>query len=387
MDIISVVIPVFNSEKYISRCLESLCKQTYKNIEIICVDDGSMDNSENVIKKYVDQDNRIAYMYQENKGVYEARRNGINVAKGNYIAFVDSDDWVEEDYISNLYQDICECEMSTCSVVKELQNAGEVIISEDYFEEVYDKINNNELWNNFIFDNESNKVQRLNGFMVNKLFITEKIKEVVNDIGESNIRYSEDSLVTYLYVTRCKRIKIGKKPLYHYCYNENSACNSIRLNRLSDVEKIYGVFSRVLVGCLDKNKYLLQVEKWVSTIAVYIINSNVDFVGSNYIMQYIYNFPFDKEMRLVIYGAGKAGNDLYKYLMHYNYNVVLWVDKNYERMNDERIQAVKELESTVYDYVILASGTKELADNMREFLREYHVEEKKIFWTEPMRVY
>lgn len=387
MDVISVVIPVFNAGKYIFRCLESICNQLYENIEIICIDDGSLDNSADIIKEFVKRDNRITYIYQENRGVYEARRNGINRANGKYITFIDSDDWVERNFITTLYKNIIGCELSTCSVIKGLQNTGKVILSEDYREAIYDKSITREVWNNFIFDCETNKVQRMNGFMVNKMFITEMVKGVVNDIGMSDIQYSEDALVTYMYIIRCNKINIGKEPLYHYCFNEDSACNSIHLNRLADVEKIYGIYSHILTEDNDRNMYLLQIEKWLSTVAVHIINANVDFIGSNYIMQYIYELPFDKDVRLILYGAGKAGKDLYNYLVHYKYNVVLWVDKNFSRIHDERIHAVEDIESTSYDYIILACGTEAVSINMREFLSQYNVETEKIYWSEPMRIY
>ena len=100
---VSIVIPVFNGEKYIENCINSLIIQTYKDIEIIIVDDGSIDNTGNIVKKMVNLDNRIIYIYQKNSGVSSARNNGIKGSSGKYITFVDSDDSVQKNYVEYLH--------------------------------------------------------------------------------------------------------------------------------------------------------------------------------------------------------------------------------------------------------------------------------------------
>ena len=94
-ELISIIIPIYNAEKYIERCINSLKNQTYKNIEIICINDGSTDNSLNILKRIAITDNRITIIEQENKGVSVARNKGIESAKGKYIMFLDADDWFE----------------------------------------------------------------------------------------------------------------------------------------------------------------------------------------------------------------------------------------------------------------------------------------------------
>jgi len=101
---ISVIIGVYNVEYYISRCLESLVNQTFKDIEIICINDGSKDNSLEVLNKYAAQDSRIKVLTQENKGVASARNKGLSVAGGKYILFLDADDWVDLDLCKKVYE-------------------------------------------------------------------------------------------------------------------------------------------------------------------------------------------------------------------------------------------------------------------------------------------
>lgn len=100
---VSIIVPVYNVEKYLRKCLDSLINQTLKDIEIICVNDGSKDNSPKILEEYAKKDNRIIVINQENAGLSVARNSGIDIAKGEYIGFVDSDDWIDLDFFEKLY--------------------------------------------------------------------------------------------------------------------------------------------------------------------------------------------------------------------------------------------------------------------------------------------
>lgn len=103
---VSVILPVYNSEKYISKTLESLINQTLKEIEIICVNDGSKDNTRKILQEFERKDNRVKVINKDNQGVWKARIDGINNAKGEYITFMDSDDYVKENFLESLYKNI-----------------------------------------------------------------------------------------------------------------------------------------------------------------------------------------------------------------------------------------------------------------------------------------
>ena len=100
---ISLIIPVYNVEKYLARCLDSVMKQTFRDLEIICVDDGSTDNSSDILQKYAKKDERIVVITQANAGLSAVRNVGISKAKGKYIGFIDSDDWIDFDFCEKLY--------------------------------------------------------------------------------------------------------------------------------------------------------------------------------------------------------------------------------------------------------------------------------------------
>lgn len=101
---ISVIVPIYNADKYLARCIESIVNQTYHNLEIILVDDGSVDQSLKICEQYAKNDTRIKIIYQHNQGVSVARNNGISHANGEYVCFVDADDFVSEDYCQNLVE-------------------------------------------------------------------------------------------------------------------------------------------------------------------------------------------------------------------------------------------------------------------------------------------
>lgn len=106
MSKISVVVPVYNTEKFLRRCLDSIINQTLRDIEIICINDGSLDNSLEILQNYAQQDKRIKIINQKNMGVSCARNNGLKQAKGKYISFVDSDDWIDLDFLEKLYNSV-----------------------------------------------------------------------------------------------------------------------------------------------------------------------------------------------------------------------------------------------------------------------------------------
>ena len=131
---VSIIIPVYNCEKYIEKCINSIINQTYKDFEVIIVDDGSIDNSIEICNKLIKTDKRFKITRQTNKGVSCARNLGLELAKGEYITFIDSDEWVENTFIECLLKGILEeqADMSVCGIVREsLKN---VIIGKEKYQ-------------------------------------------------------------------------------------------------------------------------------------------------------------------------------------------------------------------------------------------------------------
>ena len=141
---ITVIVPVYNVEHYLDKCLDSLINQTYKNLEIIVINDGSTDNSGTICQEYAQKDNRIVYIEKENGGQAEARNMGLDRVTGSYVSFVDSDDWVELDYVETLYKKITEYQadiaVGNYCKFNESDSNFYFHISGNYFEKLYDNV-------------------------------------------------------------------------------------------------------------------------------------------------------------------------------------------------------------------------------------------------------
>ena len=140
-DLISIIIPMYNSEKTLNRCIESVLKQTYSNIEVVLINDGSTDNSRNICEEFAKKDNRIVLVNKENEGVGKARNTGLEVSNGKYISFVDSDDYIESNMIENLYNILIshnvDCVKANYDIVTKngIEKNNEIIIDSIYEQE------------------------------------------------------------------------------------------------------------------------------------------------------------------------------------------------------------------------------------------------------------
>jgi len=127
MSKVSVVVPVYNAQEYLRRCVDSILNQTYTDLEIILVDDGSTDQSAEICKEYAVKDSRVRYLFQENAGPDYARKKGVQVSTGEYLTFADADDYVDADMIGRLHQELVErnCDM-VCSQAKRVDDSGRI---------------------------------------------------------------------------------------------------------------------------------------------------------------------------------------------------------------------------------------------------------------------
>lgn len=209
--IISVIIPIYNSENLLSKCLDSIINQTLNNIEIICVDDGSTDNSFKILKEYENKDNRVIVITQENSGAGIARNKGIDIAKGKYIAFVDSDDWIKYDALKKLHDNI---KNNDSDMV--LFNAIEHKPNNQHRERIYFSIDETVDYNDFTFDYKYNKNLVMNKMFViwSKLYKTSFLKE--NNIKFNNHEVFNDVQFHIKTMLLAKKISYLPEILYNY---------------------------------------------------------------------------------------------------------------------------------------------------------------------------
>ena len=216
---ITVIVPVYNVENYLDKCLDSLVNQTYKNLEIIVINDGSIDNSGIICQEYAQKDNRIVYIEKENGGQSEARNMGLDRMTGSYVTFVDSDDWVELDYVENLYKKITKYQADIAVGNYYSFNEAEGmyyfhIFGDSCYEKVYDNVS--------IFENlyESQEMKSFALISVwGKLYKADLLKHLRFDIG----KLGEDGYLNQkIYLLAEKTIYLNKG-LYAYRQREGSS--------------------------------------------------------------------------------------------------------------------------------------------------------------------
>lgn len=239
---VSIIIPVYNGEKHIEKCITSIINQSYENIEIIIVDDGSTDKTVEILEKCKKVDRRIKYYSQNNSGPSVARNKGIEVSSGEYIAFVDSDDTIKEDYIELLLKtiekgnfDIVACGYTDISIY------GITNLNDFYIDKV---IIDKEKFINNIFTG-------VGGTLWSKIFKSKIIKDNNIKMNEE-IFICEDMLFVLEYVTKCTSFGAIKENLYNYNrINDDSISSKINFTYYNNLIKVMNLIENIL----EENHY------------------------------------------------------------------------------------------------------------------------------------
>ena len=216
---ISIIIPIYNVEKYLPACVESILQQTYKNLEVILVDDGSPDRCPVICDELAQKDDRIRVIHQKNKGLSGARNTGIDNAQGDYLIFVDSDDTVEQTLVEELYT---YAEKWNCAIVA----CGRNYIFEDG--QIVCKIAHDE---SKVYGFEE-AMQEMNSFRLFDMSAWAKIyrKELFEDIRFPEGKLSEDYYIMYKLFDKAQTIGYVAKPLYNYLQRQSSISRNKKIN-------------------------------------------------------------------------------------------------------------------------------------------------------------
>lgn len=226
-DLVSVVIPVYNVQNYLRRCLDSVIEQTYYKLQIILVNDGSIDDSGKICDEYKKKDKRIEVIHKENGGLSDARNEGIKKAQGKYITFIDSDDEIAIDYIEFLYLLIVDnkADMSICSHV-----------------DVFEGKKKRHDWGKgtILVENPQNTLEKMlykDGFDVSawaKMYPLSAFSDVEFPKG----KIFEDAATTYKLIAKCSKIALGLVGKYYYYIRSNSIVNSSFSEKKLDLNKM-----------------------------------------------------------------------------------------------------------------------------------------------------
>lgn len=381
--LVSIVVPAYNVQDYIEECIISLRAQTYQNIEIIIVDDGSYDRTGEICDSYAEKDARIRVIHQKNSGVTVARKNGLLSATGNYVSFVDADDWVESGMIEGMLDLIGDADLVSTGAFRERNKSFQEIRIDGYAEGVYEKEKMGDLFNTMIFDVEQGKLQPLTPWLWNKLFNINMMKEAYLKVDET-LRFSEDAALVYAYILLCRKIVISHQVYYHYQYREDSAVHRVNEYKIEEVLTAYRSMKSILK---DQTGLLFQLQKWLVAMVCCSINEVMGLDERIYIPEFIPDLGGLEGKHIILYGAGNVGKSYYVQMEKFGYDIIAWADKSYKNHFDKGVIAPEKIDDYVYDVILIAIESPETAEKIKTSLIKQGVQRDKIVWKAPFKIY
>lgn len=381
---VSIVVPVYNAEKYIERCVNSILIQTYKNIEVIIIDDGSTDKSYEICKKFVARDSRVLLYKQVNKGSVEARKRGIECATGKYLMMVDSDDWIEDNMVEELmhYMNKYDVDMVLSGICYDYsQKEKNRVWLDGVTPGFYDlREKDSKLYDYFFLEKEGEHVGRgIRGHICTRLLKRNLIVDIIKQV-DSKIKNGEDDVCLYPAILLAESIYVLDKAYYHYRIHDDSLCQNSTNRSLLEVE----LLDKALRGFVEKHfaaeKLLKQLNKYMYVEAktcakrIYHIKE---------VRRYIYPYDYlPSKSKIVIYGAGVVGKEYIEYIKrNTDYELMLWIDQNAE--NQENVQELSAIKNISFDYILLATLNRDTADSMRASIIDYVETPQVILWDKP----
>jgi Glycosyltransferases involved in cell wall biogenesis len=257
---VSIIIPVYNVEDYLRQCLDSVINQTLRDLEIICVNDGSTDKSLQILEEYAHKDKRIRIINQKNSGQGTARNTGMDYATGEYVGFVDSDDWIELNMFKELYQDAINhnSDMVMCPICVFSENFEDLIYDFNYFNLEYF----NEDFDNSVFD-YSKAIDFFFSICVtpfNKIYKNEFLTKINVKFPEGLI--FEDNPFFYKTFLEAKRVSLVRKFLYHYRVNR-SGSTILNFEKFFDIIDIHAFTREILSSHSSYNKLKIDSYNYI----------------------------------------------------------------------------------------------------------------------------
>lgn len=233
--LVSFVVPVYNGELYIKRCLDSICRQTYKNIEVLVVDDGSADYTLDIIKSCAISDKRIKYFSKKNSGAAAARNLALRKMRGEYVFFVDADDWVDS-------------KMTEYNLQLMKQHNADLVINDFY----YNRTDSETLSETFCIADGYLKPDVLRRTLIvsdnmNSQCISMYSSKIINENNISfpeDIKYGEDNIFNLSYADKIEKVFYTKKAFYHYEIHKESGCRKLHMDQLAMYEKQFEIKKR-----------------------------------------------------------------------------------------------------------------------------------------------
>ena len=376
--LISVIVPAYNAEQYIRDCLDSIINQTYQNLEIICINDGSQDNTAEILNEYDKADSRFIVIHRQNKGLVSARKEGVKIARGEYICYVDADDWIDPEMYMIMYNEGMELDVDIVAVgmCREFRNGTSyqepnIIPQGIYRGEV---IKNKILPK--VMDTDKFYQMGLSFSLCHYAFKKEIL--LYNQLAvDDRIQMGEDTACCIFCLYQCNSITLIDRCLYHYRQSESSMKRTSKTDSLQCCQILY----RSLVqraSIFQERKILLKKIDRILFFYLMLSSYSVLLEGKSFL------FPYSKVSKgenIVIYGAGIFGEEMYDTVKKTGFcNITGWVDSNYEayQSNIKPVSNPTDIIRMQFDHVVIAISNPDYRRNVIKNLQELKIASEKI---------
>lgn len=374
--LVSVIVPIYMIDRYVGLCVESILIQTYKNLEIILVDDGSKDRCPEICDLYRSKDDRIKVIHKPNGGLVSARRSGLQQSNGAYIAYVDGDDWIGSGFIEGLVTSAltARADMVCAGFTRDLFSKSASFIN-IVSPGIYEGERLRDIWKSMI---SSPPFYRpgINTYVWNKLFKREVLLDVQARV-DNRISIGEDGAVTYPALLRSSRVAVIENVAYHYRQREDSMLKQSS-GYSTEAQKLKYLYQYLMGWSQDTDVELglsSQVIDYVLSIA--LMRSGGRLPADDY-------STFDSSYYgrdVVIYSAGTFGQQLINRFRETQHcNVVAWLDDDfweYRRCGLD-VDPVESVTGLDFDHVLLATVDRYVADKVTTRLQDLGVSGSKI---------
>lgn len=388
-NMISVIVPIYNVENYLPQCIESIISQTYQDLEIILVDDGSTDSCGGICDTYAEKDLRIKVIHKENGGLVSARKAGIMASGGEYIGYVDGDDWIEPDMYEKLHgvMNTYNADIVMCGHFNNIGSMQKQIYH-DAPDGKYDKTRLKEHIFPKMISGDSFFDWSIAPGVWDKLFRKESV--IQHQLAVNNqLRMGEDAACVYPALLNAESIYILHECLYHYRQTTSSMVKSVQ--DYGKEREQFGVLYHSVNKIFEKCKDIFDVrEQWLKYV-LFLMIPRSDGLYAGY-SELDYLFPFSGVRRgsdIVLYGAGTYGQRLHGYLQRTGFcKVILWLDRDYAELREMGLEVDSPTELETSDcYTIVIANTYELSRKRlyKELVEKYPdkkvhmIDEKLIF--------
>lgn len=379
-NMISIIVPIYNVRSYLEQCIESIIHQTYKELEIILVDDGSTDGCSEICDHYKALDDRIVVIHKENGGLVSARKTGIIAATGAYIAYVDGDDWIEPDMYETLYKKMVEEDVDVVLTgrYEDTGNYSRKVICELFAgrynkcsmeEQVYSRmLVGGDFFTWGIFPSVWGNLYKKKDILQFQLRV------------ENEITMGEDAAVVYPLLLSVRSIYVLDECFYHYRQSANSM---VKQKGESDLERkrfriLYNAVSREFSNGYNTDNLQWQWRQYM----LFLMLARADGLYDGFDeLDYLYPFPDIKRgTKIILYGASTYGQRLYDYLRETSFcQVQLWADRNFVELRKFglNVSSPDEIANQEFDYIVIAVSYAKTIKSIKKELCKV-VDEAKI---------